>query len=116
MAFLYNSLLIYFCFKLNSDGIFLKVGFASLLSVPTNYNIFKLIAGNLILFILFITNDFIKYYYDLNLNEIKGELASLTLFLGFGSNMVFFQNDLFSIFLYLEIISFCIYGFLFLQK
>lgn len=116
LAFLYNSLLIYFCFKLNSDGIFLKVGFASLLSVPTNYNIFKLIAGNLILFILFITNDFIKYYYDLNLNEIKGELASLTLFLGFGSNMVFFQNDLFSIFLYLEIISFCIYGFLFLQK
>lgn len=70
----------------------------------------------MILFSIFITIIFYMDYYNKILLSIKPEFCSVLFFLGFGSNMVFLQNDLFSIFLYFEIISFCIYGLLFLHK
>lgn len=84
--------------------------------LPSDINFIKLVLIDIVLIVLYITNEVIKFFYEKNLSQIKGELAILSLFLGFGVIMSLFQNDLFSIFLYLEIVSFCIYGFLFLQK
>lgn len=65
---------------------------------------------------VYITINFYIHYYKSVINYIKAEFSAILLFLTFGSSMIFFQNDLFSIFLYFEIISFCIYGLLFLHK
>jgi len=84
--------------------------------MPFNINLAKLISLLLILLLLLFTVIFYIDYYGKNLLLIKPELCSILFFLGFACGMVFLQNDLFSIFLYFEIISFCIYGLLFFQK
>lgn len=107
---------IYVYTSLFKRGINLKVGLDSLLTISGNIYIAKLIIFLLVLIILYISTIFLHKNYSQTLFLIKPELCSLILFLGFGVGMVFLQNDLFSIFLYLELISFCIYGFLFLHQ
>lgn len=105
---------IYYSFYLY--GINLKVGLDSLLTISSNIYFGKLILFLLVFLVLYISTIFLQKNYSQTLFLIKPELCSLILFLGFGVGMVFLQNDLFSIFLYLELISFCIYGFLFLHQ
>lgn len=116
ISLLYQLLLLYLYLNFFELGIELKVGLSGLFKVPFNLFLMKLLSFTIILMILLISIFFLKKFYWKTLFLIKPELCSLILFLGFGSGMVFLQNDLFSIFLYLEIISFCIYGFLFLQQ
>lgn len=116
VSFFYQLYLIYIYINFYNFGIMLKVGYSGLFKVPFNIFLIKLCSFLIIILILLSTIFFLKKFYFKTLYLIKPELCSLLLFLGFGSGMVFFQNDLFSIFLYLEIISFCIYGFLFLQQ
>ncbi len=97
-------------------GVNLKVGMDSLLTISSNIYIAKLIIFLVVLIVLYISTIFLQKNYSQTLFLVKPELCSLFLFLGFGVGMVFLQNDLFSIFLYLELISFCIYGFLFLHQ
>jgi len=108
--------MVYVYVKFFNTGLSLKVGLGGLFKIPFNLFLVKLCSYLLILAILIITVNTMKRVYLKTLYLVKPELCSLTLFLGFGSGMVFLQNDLFSIFLYLEIVSFCIYGFLFLQQ
>jgi NADH-quinone oxidoreductase subunit N len=116
ISFFYQLKMVYVYVKFFNTGISLKVGLGGLFKIPFNLFLVKLCAYLLILAILIITVNTMKRIYLKTLYLVKPELCSLTLFLGFGSGMVFLQNDLFSIFLYLEIVSFCIYGFLFLQQ
>jgi len=108
------NILIYLNFY--EAGLLLKVGKLGTFNLPFNLNLAKLISIFMILFSIFVTFLFYIEYYTKILLSIKPEFCSVLFFLGFGCNMVFFQNDLFSIFLYFEIISFCIYGLLFLHK
>lgn len=112
----YQFLLVYNYFVFYNLGFILKVGLAGVYTLPFNLDFAKLISLFLIILILFFTVIFYLDFYTKNLLLIKPELTSILFFLGFGSGMVFLQNDLFSIFLYFEIISFCIYGLLFFQK
>jgi NADH:ubiquinone oxidoreductase subunit 2 (subunit N) len=84
--------------------------------LPFNLGLSKLICSFLILISILITLLFYLDFYEKIILNIKPEFCSILLFLGFGSTMAFLQNDLFSFFLYFEIISFCIYGLLFLHK
>jgi NADH:ubiquinone oxidoreductase subunit 2 (subunit N) len=116
IAIFYQFILLYLYLNFFNLGLELKVGLGGTFKVPFNFFLAKLLSFLIILILLFISTYFLKRFYFKTLFLIKPELCSLTLFLGFGSGMVFLQNDLFSIFLYLEIVSFCIYGFLFLQQ
>lgn len=78
-------------------------------------SLMKPLVSLLCLFVLNLTYFILINFYKKNLFLIKLEVCPLLLFLGFGCNMVFFQDNLLSIFLYLEIISFCIYGLLYLN-
>lgn len=116
ITLIYQFCLIYTYYVYYNAGFLLKVGLAGVYNLPFNIDLAKLISLLFIFVILFITLIFYLDYYTKNLLIIKPELTSILFFLGFGSGMVFLQNDLFSIFLYFEIISFCIYGLLFFQK
>jgi len=114
LIYQFCNILIYLHFF--EEGIVLRVGKPGSFNLPFNINLAKLLATLLIIFSIFITILFYTECYSKTLLSIKPEFCSVLFFLGFGCSMVFFQNDLFSIFLYFEIISFCIYGLLFLHK
>ena len=113
---LYQFFLLWFYISMYHHGIILKVGVAGAFNLPFNLSLAKLICMLLIFVGLFLTILIYLDYYGKNILLIKPELCSILIFLGFGGGMVFLQNDLFSIFLYFEVISFCIYGLLFIQK
>jgi len=115
IAIIYQLFLILIYYHFQVKGIILKVGLLNLYSLPFNSGLIKLCLIEFIYLLLYLTLKILYIYYSKTFSTIKPELCSLSLFLAFSSSMVFLQNDLFSIFLYLEIISFCIYGFLFLQ-
>jgi len=98
------------------NGIGLKVGKSMSFDLPFNINLAKLVSTFLVLFSIFVTLLFYMECYYKTFLLIKPEFCIVLFFLGFGCHMVFLQNDLFSFFLYFEIISFCIYGLLFLHK
>lgn len=112
----YQLFLTYFYIYNYQMGFILKVGLAGTLIAPFNIGYAKLLSLVFIFLTLVITVFFYLEYYTKNILIIKPELVPILFFLGFGSGMVFLQNDLFAMFLYFEIISFCIYGLLFLQK
>jgi NADH-quinone oxidoreductase subunit N len=112
----YQGLLIFLYFSIANLGFFLRVGLLGAFFLPINLSVVKLLIFSLVLLSLLITIFFYLDYYANLLNLVKPELCSIILFLGFGSGLVLLQNDLFALFLYFEIISFCIYGLLFLQK
>lgn len=114
LIYQFCNILIYLHFF--EQGVILKVGKSGAFNLPFNINLTKLFAIFLIIFSIFATILFYIECYPKTLLSIKPEFCSVLFFLGFGCSMVFFQNDLFSIFLYFEIISFCIYGLLFLHK
>lgn len=116
IALIYQSLLLSIFFYFFYNGLLLKVGYSLAFTSAYNISLIKLLAQFFVIASLLITLFFFVDFYKKNLLIIKPELVVILFFLGFGSNMVFFQNDLFSLFLYFEIISFCIYGLLFLQK
>jgi|JI61114C2RNA_FD_contig_123_32953_length_2591_multi_5_in_2_out_0_2 NADH-quinone oxidoreductase subunit N len=113
---LYQFFLLLYYIILYQQGVILKVGLAGSFNLPFNLALAKLFAILFIYVGLFLTILLYLEYYTKNILFIKPELCSILFFLGFSSGMVFLQNDLFSIFLYFEVISFCIYGLLFLQK
>lgn len=116
IIFIFQLLLLYIFITFYNAGIILKVGLSGAFNLPFNLSLAKLISFLIILFCILITLFIYLDFYAKNLLMIKIELCSILFFLGFGCGMVFLQNDLFSLFLYFEIISFCIYGLLFLQK
>jgi len=109
----YQFILLYIHIKFFQSGFYFKVGSAGIYNLPYNFNLVKLLVPLLIQISIYITINLYVYYYKNIIDSIKAEFSAILLFLGFGSSMVFLQNDLFSIFLYFEIISFCIYGLLF---
>jgi len=116
IALVYQVLLIVIFFYFFYNGFLLKVGYSLAFNSAYNISLIKLLAQFFVIASLLMTLFFFTDFYKKNLLIIKPELVIILFFLGFGSNMAFFQNDLFSLFLYFEIISFCIYGLLFLQK
>lgn len=116
IIFFYQIMLISLFLYFFSSGLLLKVGYSLAFTSSYNIQLVKLFFQLCITSCLIITIFFFFDFYKKNLLIIKPELVIILFFLGFGSDMVFLQNDLFSMFLYFEIISFCIYGLLFLQK
>jgi NADH:ubiquinone oxidoreductase subunit 2 (subunit N) len=114
MVYQFFLLLIYI--KFFQLGFMLKVGSSGVFNLPYNFNLVKLLIPVFVYISIYITINFYIHYYKNIIDYIKSEFSAILLFLAFGSSMVFLQNDLFSIFLYFEIISFCIYGLLFLHK
>lgn len=112
----YQFILLYIHIKFFQSGFLFKVGSSGTYNLPYNFNLVKLLIPLLIQISIYITISIYIYYYKNIIDSIKAEFSAILFFLGFGASMVFLQNDLFSIFLYFEIISFCIYGLLFLHK
>lgn len=115
-SFFYQLFLIYIYILFLKNGFILKVGLLGIYNLPFNLFLAKLVCFLIILFLLCLTLIIYLDFYSKILFLIKPELCSVLFFLGFSSGMIFLQNDLFSLFLYFEILSFCIYGLLFFQK
>jgi NADH:ubiquinone oxidoreductase subunit 2 (subunit N) len=116
ISIFYQLILIFIYSDFYQLGYLLKVGSSASLNLPFNLALAKLVLILIIFLTLLFTLIFYNSFYYKIINFIKPEFCSILLFLGFACHMLFLQNDLFSIFLYFEIISFCIYGLLFLHK
>lgn len=114
LLLIYNALLFYMYFKFTQHGIFLKFGLPGYWYIPSNLSVFKLLIITLIILLLYLAVKMFIYFYETNIYLIKPEFLSILFFIIFGASMLFLQNDLFSIFIYVEIVSFCLYGLMFL--
>lgn len=114
--FLYQFCLLIAYMILVKAGFYFLVGSNNFYIIPINLNLMKLFCIFFCTFLLILTLWLCDYFFNLTKNIIKFEIYSIICFLGFSLNMIFLQTDLFSIFVYMEIISLCIYVFLFVQK